>query len=138
MTKLNQFNNISRRPKVLPAPLSPRVNSHVMRVLHTLKIFICFQLQKKCKRQKRYVTFINSRLPEFNMTELYNLGGWITQRQNEPHPRYSKWRLFPFSFCKDKFKNFLGSVKHNVACAALAKGSFKDDVMSTIFHFFHV
>ena len=85
-------------------------------------------------KKEPYFTFINSRLPGFEIKTSYNVGGWGFRTGRKPKARYSKLQLLPFSYCKDVFMTAYRRIKHNLACAILEEGGFLK-VMATIFHF---
>ena len=69
------------------------------------------------------------------MKRLYNVGSWSYRKGRRTVPRSLTLELIPFKFCQIEFIEAYGTIKHNLACAVLTEGEFKQVVMSTIFHF---
>ena len=69
------------------------------------------------------------------MNEAYNAAGWTFRKSRKPEKHSLELELLPFSSCQGITKDTYGRVKHNLACATLANGKFKQVVMFTIFHF---
>ena len=69
------------------------------------------------------------------MKNVYNAGGWTIRPSRKSETRRLLLKLLPFSSCQEITKDIYGSVKHNLACAILEKGKFRQVVMFAIFHF---
>ena len=89
-------------------------------------------MKREGRSNELYITFVNSRLPEFKMDRLYYAGGWENSKRGLS---YLELQFVSFSVCKDHIEATYRKTLHNLACAIIKKGHFNKVVMSTIFHF---